>query len=74
MKVLELTQHPELTMLVEEVSLGEPVEIVEDGRTVVRCVPTARSLCDRLRALQQSFTSPLYAGSEVVDQRRESEP
>ncbi len=33
--------------------------------------PTA--LRDRLAALQSGFVSPSYHGSEVVDQRRESE-
>mgnify|MGYP000963977481 CR=1 FL=1 len=74
MNVLELTQHPELALLVAEIKQGESVVIVENGRPVVRCVPLTNVLGNWLRNLQQSFTSPLYAGSGIVDQPRESEP
>ena len=71
--VIELAQHPELTTLVAAVRHGEAVEIVEAGRPVVRCVSPPASLRDRVLALQQHFTSRPYDGSEVIDQRRESD-
>jgi len=73
MIMIELSQHPELTTLVAAVRQGEAVEIVEHGRPVVRCVSPPATLRDRLLALQRHFISPPYAGSEVIDQRRESE-
>ena len=73
MTVIELSQHPELTTLVAAVRQGEAVEIVEHGRPVVRCVSPPAPLRDRVLALQRRFTSRPYDGSEVVDQRRESD-
>lgn len=72
MSTLELSQHPELASLVAAIRHGESVDIYEHGQPVARCVPSPRSLRDRLAALQQSFTSPAYPGNSVVDMRRES--
>ena len=70
--MIELSQHPELTTLVAAVRQGEAVEIVEDGRPVVRCVSSPATLRERLLTLQRRFISRPYDGSEVIDQRRES--
>jgi len=72
MTTLELTQHPELAALVAAVRQGEAVEILENGKPVVRCVLQTSALLDRLAALHASFTSPVYPGNSVVDQRQES--
>ena len=72
MSTLELSEHPELAALVAAIRHGEAVDICEHGQPVARCVPSPRSLRDRLTALQQSFTSPAYPGNSVVDMRRES--
>lgn len=72
MTTIELTQHPELASLVAAIRLGEAVDIVEHGRSVVHCVPPPMALRERLAALHRRFTSPAYPGSEVVDMRRES--
>jgi antitoxin (DNA-binding transcriptional repressor) of toxin-antitoxin stability system len=72
MATVELTRHPELAFIVAVIRDGGTVDIVDHGRPVVRCVPPVRDLCDRLTALRARFTSPVYAGNEVVDMRRES--
>jgi antitoxin (DNA-binding transcriptional repressor) of toxin-antitoxin stability system len=72
MLTLELAQHPELTALVMAIRRGEAVDVVDHGRPVMRCVPPPVELRDRLVALHRRFTSPVYAGSEVVDMRREA--
>lgn len=72
MVTIELTQHPELAPLVDAVRQGEAVDILDHGRAVVRCLPSSCALRERLQALHRRFTSPVYAGSEVVDMRRES--
>ena len=74
MTTLELAQHPELADLVATIRQSGPVDVVDHGRPVMRCVapPTPSALRERLEALQRSFTSPAYPGNSVVDMRRES--
>ncbi len=74
MTTLDLDQHPELASLVAALRQGGPVDVVEHGRAVMRCIapPEPVTLRDRLETLQRSFTSPAYPGNSVVDMRGES--
>jgi len=72
MTTLELAQHPELAALVAAIRQGESVDIMDQGRPVVRCTPSPMALRDRLEALQRSFISPVYPGNSVIDMRRDS--
>jgi antitoxin (DNA-binding transcriptional repressor) of toxin-antitoxin stability system len=75
MTTLELTQHPELAALVDELRKGQRVVITDHGAAVGEVTPSRpghSALIARLEALQRRFTSPVYPGNSVVDMRRES--
>jgi hypothetical protein len=74
MSTLELAQHPEFAPLVAFIRRhGDQVDILDRGQSVLHCsIPSPKSLRDRLADLHASFTSPVYPGNSVVDERRES--
>ncbi len=75
MTTIELTKHPELAALADELRKGQVVVFTDHGAPLGEMLPARRGRevwRSRLEALHQSFTSPAYPGNSVVDMRRES--
>lgn len=75
MTVLELTQHPELAALADELRKGGIVVITDHGKPLGEMCPARpgrEHWRQRLEDLHRSFVTPAYPGNSVVDMRQES--
>ena len=73
MTTIELTQHPELSDLAAELRRGHSVVLTDHGQPMAEIIPARPKLtawAARLQTLHASFTSPVYIGNSVVDERQ----